>query len=315
MVTKNQVIGAVSSVCQLPSFILTVIPTAAYDPGLAVCMAITVAMLPLVPFALRRVQDTGAKALLVALGAGLLLFNFTNALDALNGGHAAATNPARAKMITAKALDEKISELDVRKRQVEPHRIVSRESAQAAEKARDAECKIVGPKCRERENELKNTQRDRKLTDVAEQIEHDMDKAKADRAALGSVDTTADRTAAQLASFVGLFGASATDDVISTNRPVFRAFMVELLGGLGPIVLALVFGRVPVPEPSKAAVKQKRYRERRRNSIKKDGNADGNAVSNAKTAGFRPIEDKEGREVSDNVVVLPSKKSKRRKKE
>jgi hypothetical protein len=314
MVTRNQAIGAVSTVCQLPSFILTVVPTAAYDPGLAVCMAITVAMLPLVPFALRNVHDTAWKMLLVCLGAGLLLFNFTNALDALNGSHAAATNPVRAKMIAAEALDKKISELDVRKRQVEAHKTVSLESAQAAERAAAAECKVVGPKCRARQDELRDAQRDRKLTERAEDIEREMDKAKVDLAALGAVEKTDDRTSAQLASFFGL-----PSDVISTNRPVFRAFMVELLGGLGPFVLALVFGTAPETKRTEEDIKAEAVREheaekkRATRERKRERSTDMSTDVSRDRQTRQKAE--EGREVSNNVVALPSKKSKRRKKE
>jgi len=250
--TRNQIIGAASSVCLLPSFILTVIPTAAHDLGLAACMAIAVVALPLVPFAIRRCSDLSSRAMLVVLGLILLLYNFSNALDALNRGHAAATGPARGRIADAAALREKISELDVRKRQVAPHKTVSRESALAAQAARDAECKTgYGVKCRAREDDLAAAQRDRALTERGERLETELDQAKEDLRKLGPVESTADQTASQLASLAGLLwsGADKSGDAISTNRPVFRAAVVELMGGLGPWVLMLIFG-APAAKPA-----------------------------------------------------------------
>jgi hypothetical protein len=254
--TRNQIIGAASSVCLLPNFILTVIPTAAHDLGLAACMAIAVVALPLVPFAIRRCSDLSSRAMLVVLGLILLLYNFSNALDALNRGHAAATGPARGRIADAAALREKISELDVRKRQVAPHKTVSRESALAAQAARDAECKTgYGVKCRAREDDLAAAQRDRALTERGERLETELDQAKEDLRKLGPVESTADQTASQLASLAGLLwsGADKLGDAISTNRPVFRAAVVELMGGLGPWVLMLIFGAaaaIPAPKPA-----------------------------------------------------------------
>jgi hypothetical protein len=246
MPSRNQIIGAVSSICLLPSFILTVVPTFARgDPGLAVCMAIAVAGLPLVPFAIRRSQDLSSRAGLIMLGLILLLYNFSNALDALNGSHTLATGPARERMAAAAALDKKISELGVRKDHVEQHKIGSRESALAAQAARDAECKTgYGAKCRAREDELRAAQHDWTLTERAETIEASLDRAKADLAALGPIETTADPAASQLASLFALAWPSAagSGDAISTYRPVFRASVVELMGGLGPWVLMLIFG-------------------------------------------------------------------------
>lgn len=263
--TRNQIIGAASSVFLLPSFVLTVVPTAARDPGNAICMALTVAALPLVPFAFRSAQDSGAKLMIAVLGLVLLIYNFSNALDALNGSHALATGPARDRMTAAVALNKKISELDVRKGQVDAHKIVSQESADAAQRSRDRECRNgEGPLCRKLDSELVVIKRDRGLTARAELIEQEQDAARAKLAEMGAVETTADRTADQIASIAGWFWAPAASsgDAISTNRPIFKAFVVELAGGLMPWVMVIIFGTAPAAKPKpKAVVKSKLAKE------------------------------------------------------
>jgi hypothetical protein len=259
IMTRNQIIGAASSVFLLPSFVLTVIPTFAHDPGSAVCMTLGVVGLPFVPFALRRCDPVN-RPILIVLGALLLLYNFSNALDALNGSHAMATGLTRNRMTAAAALNEKINELNVRKGLVDAHKIVSRESAEAAQRSRDRECGTgPGPLCRKLDDGLVVIERDRGLTERAENIERDLDKARADLADLGAVEKTADPTATQLAGIAGLFWspAAGSGEAISTNRPIFKAMIVEMMGGLMPWVLVTIFGTA-VATKAKAKLKIKK---------------------------------------------------------
>jgi hypothetical protein len=259
--TRNQLlIGGAISVCLLQNLILTVAPTIGRDPGLAACMAIAIVGMSCIPFALRRAYDAGSRALLIALGAALLAFNLQNALDALNGSHAAATSGARDRMAIAKSLNEKISDLTVRKGQSPPHKIVSEDSAEAAKLAAAGECASGrGRKCRDREKELADANRDRALT----RIDEDLDRARDDLRKLGAVETTADRTATQLAGLAGLFWtpAAASSDAISTNRPIFKALMVECISGLLPWVLATAAGAAPLPSRPKPKPKPRKGEE------------------------------------------------------
>jgi hypothetical protein len=254
--TRNQIIGAASSVCLLPSFILTVVPTLSRDLGMAVCMALGVVALPFLPFALRQCKDTGARALIIVLGAVVLLYNFSNALDALNRGHAAETGDARGRMAHAAALNTKINDLSTRK--------ASTAGIEAAQKARDAECKTgQGRVCRTRETELASAHRVHR--ERVEAIEGELDKARDDLRKLGAVETTADPTATQLASLAGLFWtpAATAADGISTNRPVFKAWVVEFMGGLMPWILVTIFGTAkPLPKvKSRKSAKNEPSRE------------------------------------------------------
>jgi hypothetical protein len=213
-------------------------------------MAIAIVGMSCIPFALRRAYGAGSRALLIALGAALLAFNLQNALDALNGSHATATGGARDRMATAKSLNEKISDLTVRKGLGGPHKIVSQDSADAAKAAAKGECDSGrGRKCRDREKELADANRDRALT----RIDEDLDRARDDLRKLGAVETTADRTATQLAGLAGLFWtpAAASGDAISTNRPIFKALMVECISGLLPWVLVTAAGAAPLPSRPK----------------------------------------------------------------
>jgi hypothetical protein len=253
--TRNQLlIGGAIAVCLLQNLILTVAPTIGRDPGLAACMAIAIVGMSCIPFALRRAYGAGSCALLIALGAALLAFNLQNALDALNGSHAAATSGARDRMAIAKSLNEKISDLTVRKGLGGPHKIVSQESADAAARAAKGECDSGrGRKCRDREKELADANRDRALT----KIDEDLDRARDDLRKLGAVETTADQTATQLAGLAGLFWtpAAASSDAISTNRPIFKALMVECISGLLPWVLVTAAGAAPLPSKPKTKAK------------------------------------------------------------
>jgi hypothetical protein len=307
--TKNQIIGAASSVFLIPSFVLTVIPTWATDPGSAVCIALGVIGLPFIPFALRRC-DPGNRSILILLGGLLLLYNFSNALDALNGSHAVATGTARNRMTAAKALNEKISELDVRKGQIGPHKIVSEDAAASAQRARDDECHSgQGPVCRSLTASLATIKQDRAST----KLDEDFDKAKADLAALGAVEKTVDQTATQLANIAGLIWspAASSGEAISTHRPIFKAFIVELMNGLMPLVMVMCFGTSPLPEPSKVkdAARAKRYRARQRDAVKAERDASRDASRDAKTA----QNGRDVREAGDNVISLPSKKKRKRK--
>jgi len=98
--------------------------------------------------------------------------------------------------------------------------------------------------CRSLTASLATIKQDRAST----KLDEDFDKAKADLAALGAVEKTADQTASQLASIAGLFWtpAASSGEAISTHRPIFRAFIVELMNGLMPWVLVTVFGTAVV---------------------------------------------------------------------
>lgn len=261
--TRNQIIGAMASVFVLPSFILTVVPTLSRDPGIGTCMALGVIALPFFPFAIRQCRDAGARALVIALGFIVLGYNFTNALDALNRGHAVDTGVARDRITSAAALREKISELDARKNDVGRHKTVREAEVIDAQHAVNAECKTGhGPRCRTLTDALLAAQRDLAATERAEKIETQLDQAKADLAKLGDVEKSADPTATQLAQIVGLMWVSAASsgDAISTNRPIFKALVVEAMGGLMPWVMVTIFGtRAPAPLPKpkqrKAATK------------------------------------------------------------
>jgi hypothetical protein len=153
-------------------------------------------------------------------------------------------------MAIAKSLNEKISDLTVRKGLGGPHKIVSQESADAAARAAKGECDSGrGRKCRDREKELADANRDRALT----RIDEDLDRARDDLRKLGAVETTADRTATQLAGLAGLFWtpAAASGDAISSNRPIFKALMVECISGLLPWVLVTAAGAAPLPSRPK----------------------------------------------------------------
>ena len=262
--TRNQIIGAASSVFLLPSFILTVLPNIVPDPGQAVCNALGVIGLPFVPFALRRCREPGSFLVLIALGTMVLVYNFQNALDALNGHHAVTTGVVRDRMTTAAALNKNISDLDVRKGEVDAHKIVSAEAAQAAEEQRDHECGHGnGPKCRDLGSKLSAIKRDRGLTERAELIEREQDGARARLAAMGAIEKTADQTASQLAGFAGLFWSSAANsgETISTNRPIFKASVVEAMGGIMPWVLVTIFGTAPLVIKPKVKIKVRKGAE------------------------------------------------------
>lgn len=318
--TRNQIIGAASSVFLIPSFVYTVWPHVAHDPGQAVCNALGIIALPFVPFALRRCRDPGSFLVLLVLGVMVLTYNFQNALDALNGRHAVVTGTARDRITTAAALNKNISDLDVRKGEVDAHKIVSAEAAQAAQEQRDHECgNGNGPKCRDLDGRLSAIKRDRGLTERAEKIEHEQDGARVKLAAMGAIEKTADQTASQLAGFASLFWSPAANsgETISTNRPIFKASVVEAMGGIMPWVLVTIFGTVPAmpkAEPSAGAVRAKRYRDRKRDAKKneRDEGHDGecDASCDAKTAVLVP----ENREVRDNVIDLPSSSKRKRKR-
>lgn len=315
--TRNQIIGAVASVFVLPSFILTVIPTLSRDPGMAACMALGVIALPFFPFAIRQCKDAGARALVIALGFIALGYNFTNALDALNRGHAAETGIARDRITTAATLHEKISELNVRKGDVGQHKIVREAEVTDAQRAVNAECGTGhGPKCRELTTALLNAQRDRAATERAEEVEAKLDKAKADLAALGDVEKTADPTATQLAGLAGLVWApaAASSDAISTNRPIFKALVVEAMGGLMPWVMVTIFGtRAPLPRPKpKTKPKTGAERMRKHRDVKKLRDVLVTERDEQVTVTGKTVEAREAPE--DNVVALRPAITKRRRK-
>ena len=244
--SRNQIIGAASSVYLIPNFVLTVVPTFARDPGMAVCMAFGVIALPFIPFALRQCKDAVALMMVAILGVIVLLYNFSNALDALNRIHAIETGDARGHMANADYFNDRIKELGERRKGIQKD---AGESVEAAQKAREKECSSgLGPVCRERETALLNAQRDR--TDHLERVDADIDAMKAGLAKLGAVEKSADPTASQIAGIAGLFWASVASqgDAISTNRPVFKASVVEFMGGLMPWIMVMIFGKT-APSP------------------------------------------------------------------
>ena len=204
IMTRNQIIGAVASAFSIPSFILTVWPHVYSDPGQAVCNALGIIGLPLVPFALRRCREPGSFLVLLVLGFMVLVYNFSNALDSLNKNHALVIGAARDRITTAAALNKNIYDLDVRKGEVGAHKVVSQESADAAQRSRDRECRNgEGPLCRKLDGELVVIKRDRGLTERAEKIEQEQDDARAKLAAMGAIEKTADQTASQIATVAG----------------------------------------------------------------------------------------------------------------
>jgi hypothetical protein len=253
---RNQIIAALSSVCLLPSIILTVAPTFMHDPGIAVCMLLGIIFLPLTTFAVRRAEGTVAKALFIVLGMVLFLYNYSNALRAINHGYAADTSVARVRIASAANLQARLTDLGSRKREIPAHAIVSKGALAAAQAARDAECGTgYATRCRGREDALAAAQRDYAITERAAVVEANLDQTKRDVEALGPVETTADPTAAQVASIVGLFwtkaAAPGAAEGISTHFPAFIAFVVELTGGLMPLALVTLFG---APRPRTARV-------------------------------------------------------------
>ena len=233
MSLRTIIIGMASAVCVVPSFAMTVLPTASHDLPLAAAMALATLCLPLVPFAIRRAHGYITRVFLAALGLGLLAFNFSNAVDALNRSHVAAAD-----------VNARLAELTARRNAIPAHGIASKSAVEDARRARDIECgNGLGPRCRAREDALSAAQRDHAASERALTVEADFDAATAAQTALAPTEATAKQTASQLSDIAGVPG-----DKIAKHRPVFKALIVEALGGFAPWLMVLVFGSAP-PKP------------------------------------------------------------------
>jgi hypothetical protein len=232
-VSRNTVIGGLSSVFLLPSFILTVVPTAAYDLAQATAMAFGVVALPIVPFAFRR-ASTITRILLVPIGVALAIFNFLNATDAFNRTHASALD-----------VQARLADLSARRKDIPAHGIATKGAVEDARKARDRECDNgLGPRCRDRESALAMAQRDAAATEHAAVIQADLDHATAERTQLAPAEETAKHTADQISDLAGI-----PSEKIAKHRSLFKAAIVELLGGVMPAVMVLVFGKGAPSKP------------------------------------------------------------------
>jgi hypothetical protein len=139
-----------------------------------------------------------------------------------------------------------------------------------AEAAKDTECKSgVAWKCRSREDKVAEEsaklialQKNRGPSETVEKLVEQIDAESDKLAALGHVPETADATAAQLAHILGSLW-NLTPDSVSSNRPAYTAFVIELMGAGMPLVLFLTFAdaiTAPVPVQAPRPVRLARTR-------------------------------------------------------
>jgi hypothetical protein len=264
---RNLIATGLAALCAAPSAIVNVLPHAAAmvttrdlagEAGALSFQAVAVIAMAGMPFALRKTRDFAMKTGLFALASILLFLNFLNALDVASHVRDEATGANRGTLAQAAGLKSRIAELANSRAQVPFFEFTSpamveaqREAVAAANTARDAECKKVGDKCRQRQDaasaevaKLASLVAQRTLTDRAGSLDGQIAEAKGELLRLGPLPKHADGTAANLTRIVGLVMpvASGTDEAISEWRPILFAFGIELLAFLGPAGMITAFG-------------------------------------------------------------------------
>jgi hypothetical protein len=211
------------------------------------------------PFAIRNLQTVSLKLACCLLGFVLFVLNFMNALDVATHGREVATGVARGTLAQASALKSRIADSRKARAQVPPFTFTStamvsaaETAVRAAEAARDAECRKVGDKCRQRQDEvtaaserLAAATAQRELTERAERIDSELTGAEASLAALGPLPKHGDDTAAKIARIVAVFVSvdANTEETFAEWRPILFAAGIELLAFIGPLgMMAAIAG-------------------------------------------------------------------------
>jgi hypothetical protein len=264
---QRDFIGAgLAGLCLLPSAVVNVLPhiqamretgDLPSEAGSVSFQAMAVIVMAGMPFAIKKTRDFSGKAGLFVLAVVLLFLNFLNALDLAGQARESATGVARGTLAKAAGLKSRIADLEKSRAQVPQFTFTSSAMVQAAqsavsaaETARDTECKKVGDKCRQRQDEASaatakfgEVTAQRELTERAEKLDTQILEAKGELLRLGPLPAHADATASRLTRIIGLVLTvdQNTDDAVAEWRPIVFAFGIELLAFLGPLGMMAAF--------------------------------------------------------------------------
>jgi hypothetical protein len=251
------------------------------EAGSVSFQAMAVIVMAGMPFAIKKTRDFSGKAGLFVLAVVLLFLNFLNALDLAGKARESATGVARGTLAKAAGIKSRIEDLEKSRAQVPQFTFTSAAMVQAAQSAvsaadmaRDAECKKVGDKCRQRQDEastaaakLGEVAAQRELTERATRLDEDIAQAKGELLALGPLPAHADATASRLTRIIGLVMTvdQNTDDAVAEWRPIVFAFGIELLAFLGPLGMIAAFSNRNITQSRNVLeMQQPRVSERRR---------------------------------------------------
>ena len=240
--------------CILPSALMNIWPRAveavasgkvdASTAAIVVLQSVAVATMAAVPFAFEKSRNWLLKLFCLAFGAALFSVNLFNAIEVTGHVRETVTAGSSGKLATAAALNTRLDALSKSRNEVPQHAFTSpaglsaAESAvRSAEAARDAECRYIGTKCRERQNDVTTAQaalakaaENRELTERADKLDADIRAAEKELADLGPLPAHADAAAAKVAAVFGL-----SEIWVHENWPTWLAIVVELLALLGPV--------------------------------------------------------------------------------
>lgn len=260
--------AALAALSTLPSIAANVLPRLeswaaqgllSSGPAIAtIVQGVSVALMAVIPLAIRNTKNVAAWLALVCLGAILFGLNCWNALDVATHLRASATAGARETIQRAAELNSRIAGLGKARSELPPFTFTStamleaaKDAVRVAEAIKDTECKAVGEKCRKRMDEAVAAQSNAvtvaaqfELTEKAASLDGQIATAKGELLRLGPIPKYVDATAAKVVRILGLILTMkpGADGEVSEWQPIYMVLAIEAMGLLGPLAVMWAAG-------------------------------------------------------------------------